>query len=233
MDFQVIASGSTGNCYLVDDGETKLLIEAGVPIATIQKSCGYHLADCSGCLVSHCHGDHAAHVGALLKKGVDIYASGGTIAACKWVGHRVHPISAQVLFSCGSWICLPFDTDHDAPEPLGFLLQSTVTQEKLLYFTDTPKLRFRFTNVSVIAAECNYDRDTLMQAVESGTTPIEAVARICKSHMGLGSLLQMLGSNDFSSLQRIYLIHLSNRHADEKLIKRAVQEAAGVEVIIC
>ena len=88
---------------------------------------------------------------------------------------------------------IPFDTDHDAPEPLGFLLQSTVTQEKLLYFTDTPKLRYRFADVSVIAAECNYDRDTLMQAVESGTTPIEAVARICKSHMGLRSLLQMLG----------------------------------------
>ncbi len=233
MDIKVIASGSTGNCYIISDGKTRFVLEAGVPLAAVQRGCGFTLTGCAGCLISHSHGDHAKHAAALLRKGVDIYASQGAIDACGLSGHRVNAIRAHDQFALNTWTCLPFDIKHDAPEPLGFLMQSGATGEKLLYFTDTPILKYKFSGVTHIMAECNYDRETLMQSVEEGITPIEAVGRICESHMGLDALLTILGANDLSCLRKIYLIHLSSRHADEKRIKRAVQEATGVEVVVC
>lgn len=233
MDIKIIASGSTGNSYLVSDGKSRLLIEAGVPLATMQRGCGYTLTTCAGCLISHNHGDHAGHAKAVLNKGVDIFTSAGTIAAVGLSGHRVHAVTSREPFIVGTFECMSFDVEHDAPEPFGFLLRSTVTREKLLYFTDTPMLRYQFRGVTIMMAECNYDRDTLMNAVECGSTPVESVHRLCDSHMGLDALLEILSANDISDLRKIYLIHLSNRHANEKRIKKAVQAATGVEVIVC
>ena len=233
MDIQVVASGSTGNCYSISDGKTRLLIEAGIPVAEIQRAVGYRLTGCDACLVTHAHGDHAKHAAALAKKTVDIYASAGTIEACGLTGHRIHAVKALNRFTIGTFECLPFDVKHDAPEPLGFLLRSKLTGEKLLYFTDTPLLNYKFPGVQIVMAECNYDHTTLMEAVESGSTPIESIGRICGSHMGLDSLLMVLGANDLSQLRQIYLIHLSNRHANEQRIKKAIQEATGAEVIVC
>lgn len=233
MDIKIMASGSTGNSYLISDGHTRLLIEAGIPVPAIQRGCGYSLTGCAGCLISHSHGDHAGHAKALLKKGVDIYASAGTIGAVGLSGHRVHAVNNREQFQIGTLVCMGFDVEHDAPDPLGFLIQSTETHEKLLYFTDTPMLRYQFRGLTHIMAECNYDRETLMDAVERGTTPVESVHRLCSSHMGLDALLEILAANDLKKLRKLYLIHLSNRHANEQRIKRAVQEATGVEVIVC
>lgn len=233
MDIQSIASGSTGNCYVISDGKTSLMIEAGIPVAEMQKAIGFRLTGCGGCLVSHSHGDHAKFAAALAKKSVDIYASAGTISACELTGHRIHTVKALNRFSVGTFVCLPFDVKHDAPEPLGFLIKSRVTGEQLLYFTDTPLLNYKFPGVNIMMAECNYDRDTLMAAVHCGSTPIEAVGRICESHMGLDALLIVLAANDLTQLRQVYLIHLSNRHANAQTIKKAVQAATGAEVIIC
>ena len=49
----------------------------------------------------------------------------------------MHPVKALEEFQLGTFQVLPFDVEHDVPEPLGFLLTSTATGEKLLYFTDT------------------------------------------------------------------------------------------------
>lgn len=233
MDIQVIASGSTGNCYMISDGKTRLLVEAGIPVAEIQRAIGFRLTGCDACLVSHSHGDHAKHAAALAKKSVDVYASAGTIEACSLAGHRIHAVKARNQFNVGTFACMPFDVKHDAPEPLGFLLRSHLTGERLLYFTDTPLLRYKHPRVQIIMAECNYDRQTLMAAVESGATPVEAIRRICSSHMGLDSLLFVLGANDLSQLRQIYLLHLSSRHANEQRIKQAIQAETGAEVIVC
>lgn len=55
MKIKVIASGSKGNCYLIDDGETKLLIECGIPFKQIQIGCDFKLSSVAACLVSHEH----------------------------------------------------------------------------------------------------------------------------------------------------------------------------------
>ena len=41
MDIRVISSGSAGNCYLIDDGKTALLLDAGIAFSEIQKAMNF------------------------------------------------------------------------------------------------------------------------------------------------------------------------------------------------
>lgn len=55
IDIKTLASGSSGNCYIIDDGSTKLMIECGLPINQIKKKGGFCVHEMSGCLISHEH----------------------------------------------------------------------------------------------------------------------------------------------------------------------------------
>ena len=128
---------------------------------------------------------------------------------------------------------LPFDVQHDAPEPLGFLFTSVETGEKLLYFTDTYYIKYKFQGLTHIMAECNYDAETLQRSVDAGYIPIELVPRLVKSHMSLEHFLDLLKANDLSKVRQIYLLHLSNNNSDEKRFKEEVQKLTGAEVYVC
>jgi phosphoribosyl 1,2-cyclic phosphodiesterase len=55
LDIKALASGSTGNCYIVSDSNTTIMIECGISITRIKKGCGFKLHEIQGCLVSHEH----------------------------------------------------------------------------------------------------------------------------------------------------------------------------------
>ena len=233
MEIKVIASGSKGNAYRISDGETSLLLDAGIPINRLQEALNFNLLDIDGCLVTHSHGDHTRAVPALLRLGVDVYTSQGTIDACCLSGHRIHAVKALAPITIGTLSILPFDVQHDAPEPLGFLVTSMATVEKLLYFTDTYYVKYCFSGLTHIMAECNYSEDGIMQSVAAGYIPQELVPRLLKSHMSLEHLLEMLKANDLSQVKQIYLLHLSDNNSDEKLFKAEVQKLTGTEVYVC
>ena len=134
------------------------------------------------------------------------------------------------MFTVGTFRVLPFDIQHDAPEPLGFLLKSTITDEKLLYFTDTYYLKYKFSGITHILCEANYDPDILLRRVELGEVPGMLADRVISSHMSIDHLEDFLRVCDLSKLRKIWLCHLSdgNSNADEFL--KRIQRLTGVEV---
>lgn len=233
MNITVIASGSSGNAYRIDDGETSLLLDAGIPLRLIKQALNFRVRDIAGCLITHAHGDHAKAAGDLAKVGVDIYTSKGTLDACRLTGHRMKAVEALKEINIGTFAVLPFDVQHDAPDPLGFLLTSRATGEKLLYFTDTYYIKYRFTGLTHIMGECNYSMDIIEQSVRNGYIPPELVPRLIKSHMSLDHFLDLLRANDLRQVKQIYLLHLSNNNSDAERFKEAVQKLTGTEVYVC
>jgi len=233
MDIKILASSSAGNAYRISDGRTSLLLDAGIPIKAIQVGCEFKVTQMDGCFVSHSHKDHSKAARDLAKLGVDIYTSKGTIEACGLSGHRIHAVKALQELTIGTFKVLPFDVQHDAPEPLGFLFTSVETGEKLLYFTDTYYIKYRFQGLTHIMAECNYDKDSLQRSVDAGYIPIELVPRLVKSHMSLEHFLDLLRANDLRKVRQIYLLHLSNNNSDERQFKEEVQKLTGAEVYVC
>ena len=135
MDIQVIASSSAGNAYAVSDGQTRLLLEAGISIKQIRRSVNFGVSQLAGCLISHSHADHSKAVQGLMDAAVNCYMSQATATEIGAGGHRVQIIEPLRQFRLGTWTVLPFPAVHDV-ECLGFLLAGG-DGAKLLYLTDS------------------------------------------------------------------------------------------------
>jgi phosphoribosyl 1,2-cyclic phosphodiesterase len=144
---------------------------------------------------------------------------------------RTKIIQSKKAFKVGTWDVLPFDTIHDSPEPLGFLLANQ-TGEKLLYITDTMYCKYRFNGLTHIMIEANFARDILDDNVTKGIIPHEMKRRLIKTHFSLDNVKEFLKANDLSRVQQIYLIHLSDNNSDEARFKREIQSLTGKPVYI-
>lgn len=231
MDIKVIASGSKGNAYRIRDGTTSLLLECGIPIRLIQQALDYHLTDIDGCLISHEHGDHSRAVQDVLKAGIDIYTSDGTAAALGLAGHHIKVLKPKVPVVIGSLTILPFDTEHDAAEPLGFLIADQLG-EKLLFATDTYYIKYKFQSLTHIMIECNYSVDILNRNIAAGRVPGVLKNRLLKSHFSLEHVKEFLKANDLSVVREIWLLHLSDNNSDAVRFKQEIEELTGKMVFI-
>lgn len=232
MDIKVLASGSKGNSYLISDGNTPLLIEAGIPYKRIQQDLNFKTSEIAGCLVSHSHADHSKAVADLLKAGIDIYASYETFDALLLDGHhRAYPIKPLQPFNIGTWAILPFETQHDCLGALGFLLASK-TGEKVLFITDSYYCKFKFTGLNYILIECNYALDILNKNLDAGRVPEALKKRVLTSHFSLENVKGFLKANDLTQVRQIHLLHLSDDNSDAERFRREIEALTGKPVYV-
>lgn len=66
----VIGTGSKGNAYLVQVGDSKLLLDAGMPAAKVRKFNNNKIADIDAFFVTHTHDDHCKYIDDYLKMGI-------------------------------------------------------------------------------------------------------------------------------------------------------------------
>ena len=130
MELRTLASGSTGNCILVSQGESHLLIDAGIScrrITSALRTLDIPADKLLGVLVTHEHSDHISGLGALVKRlGVPVYTSPGTarqlIRRMAWPVGLLREVAPGAGFSVGPFEGMGFATSHDAEEPMGFAL---------------------------------------------------------------------------------------------------------------
>lgn len=231
IDIKTIASGSSGNAYLIDDGRSRLLLECGIRYKDIQIALNFDTKDIIGCLISHEHKDHTKGLKDVLRAGIDCYMSKGTAEAEGIEHHRVKVIENKKQFRIGSWRVKPFDVEHDAAEPFGFLLQSD-SGGKLLFATDTYYVKYRFSGLTHIMIECNFSIEILDSNIAAGYVQPFLKRRLLQSHFSLENVIEFLKANDLSNLQEVHLLHLSSGNSDEIEFKRKVQEVTGKPVYI-
>lgn len=226
IEIKTIATGSKGNAYIVTDGITPLLLECGISYRDIQRAFDFKMSQVAGCLVSHEHGDHIKSLKDILKAGIDVYMSEGTKQAIGSDHHRIQTVKPKTQFTLGTWTIMPFDTEHDVSEPMGFLLANRLG-EKLLFATDTYFIRYRFPGLTHIMVECNYDMSILNENIALGRVPAIMKKRLMKSHFSLDNVKEFLRANDLSKVQEIWLLHLSDNNSDEVLFKQEIAELTG------
>jgi phosphoribosyl 1,2-cyclic phosphodiesterase len=233
MDILSLASSSAGNCYRISDGRTALLLEAGITIQKIKQGLDYKLSDIDGCLISHSHADHCKAAQDIMLSGIDVYATWETFNAAHLGGHRSNVVDIHKQFTINTFAIKAFETQHDCPGSVGYLIYSTATREKLVFITDSYYVRYVFSGLTHIMVECNYAVDILQTNVSNGSLPEAQRARLVKSHFSLEHVKQFLGANDLRQVQEIYLIHLSAGNSDAARFKREIQAVTGKRVIVC
>lgn len=231
INIQTLATGSKGNCYLISDGISSLLLEAGIPFKDIQSGLQFDTSHIVGCLITHEHQDHCKGVRDVLKRGINCYMSEGTKGMLGIEHHNIHGVGSKVKFEIGTWTILPFDVEHDVSNPLGFLIVNQ-EGEKLLFATDTYFIRYKFAGLNYIMVECNYSLDILNENIKSGRVHKGMKKRLLRSHFSLDNVKEFLSVNDLSKVQEIHLLHLSDSNSCEKRFKKEVQETTGKMVIV-
>lgn len=233
MELQVIGTGSSGNCYVLRAGGAHgqaLLLDAGLPVMKIVKAVkGWRSV--IGCLITHEHLDHAKSAEEIAKYGIRTYATQGTIDKIPRIGRLTQLNRAESLrsFTLGEFTVMAFDTEHDAAEPVGWLIRYEPTGETALYATDTYYLRHTFPGVHYWIVECNYTEGILQEQLEAGELAEELRGRLIKSHMSLRRLCDALEANDLTETRAIVLVHLSDERSDEKTMVETVKAVAGID----
>ena len=212
-----LASGSKGNAIYVSDGETRILIDAGLSGIEIRRRLERRklaAETLDAIVVSHEHIDHIKGVGVLARKfDLPVYMTPQTAAAAAPVMGKV---TSTVHFSCGrafqinELVIHPFSTSHDATDAAGFTISANGA--KMGIATDlgiaTRMVREHLKGSSLVIVEANHD----LTMLEQGPYPWPVKQRI-KSRMGHLSNVDsrdLIGEILHSNLKHVILGHLSD-----------------------
>lgn len=228
INIQNIASGSAGNCYIISDSKTNLMIECGVSPIYLKKRCDIALSEIDGALISHCHDDHAKYTQKYMDKGVDCFASKKTIEQIGCDGHRLNELPDNYDTTLiGTFLISQFRLSHDVKGHRGFYIKSK--EGSILYITDTPICNYKFPPISHIMIECNYKRSLMNK---NKKYPNFLKQRIIKNHMELETTKNFLKRTVSKITTEIHLIHMSKDNSDKELFKREIMELTGKQVFI-
>lgn len=230
MKLSILGSGSSGNCYIIQNDKEALIIECGVNIGLVKKALDFNVSKVSGCVSTHRHSDHFGKAKDIIGSGIDLYASGGTFENSGLSGHHVKIMKSLKKYHIGNFMVVPFDVKHDVPEPFGFLIDHPETG-RLLFLTDSFYVPQTFSGLNHILVEVNYDPDILDHNTLNGSIPAFVRNRILSSHMSIDTCLDMLKANDLTNVNNIVLLHLSDGNSDEKSFIDKVKNATGKNVI--
>lgn len=235
IDIKTVATGSSGNCYILDDGHTQLMIECGIPFSEVLKKTNFDIRRVVACLVSHEHKDHCVGVAQLVKRsGIKVYATYGTIAGfenVKELKGKIHEEDRQGMEYnqqyrlAGGWLVTAFKVVHEGLQPSGFLIES-VAGDRLVFVTDTNNINYTFSDLTHILVEANYKNDYLL---ENGYDQ-KLINRVQDSHLELNKSIDFVKRCQKMSdrLQNVTLIHLSNANSNADEFKREMEKATGI-----
>ena len=232
MQIEVLGSSSAGNAYIVSDGQTSILLDAGIPYKELQKKSNFKIHEVTACFISHEHGDHSKAVKDLLDAAIDVYALPETLSALKVSNHHRAKVVEIGGMHINTMIVLPILMHHDCP-CVGYMVYSTNTNERLFFATDTYKITVNPQGVDYLILEINYQKEIVNRLVNDGVMESSIRARLLFSHYELSKALNWLKRIDKSRLKRIYVAHLSSGNSNESEIKNTLIENFGIPITIC
>lgn len=238
MRLVVFASGSGGNCALLSDGDTHLLIDAGISLKRIREALGTQrlsLSDLTGILITHEHSDHVAALPMLLKYTALPFFAPRTVghALCRTLTDfepRWQPIAPLEPFSVGTLLVTAFPTPHDTDESVGYRFEKCGVS--FAFCTDTgcvtETMLSHLLGCRSVVIEANHDSEMLL----SGPYPIPLKRRILSEHGHLSnadcaSLACRLAENGTEAVVLAHLSRENNRPAKAFDAVRSALDQAG------
>ena len=232
LRFRVLGSGSTGNATLVEAGETRILIDAGLgprSLAERVQDAGVDPASLAAIFVSHEHSDHSRGAAPFSAKwGVRLAGSRGTYAAAGFgaveiAGYDV--LVAGATRRVGALTVTAVALPHDAAEPLAFVVAADGAS--LGHATDFGQVSRTmveaFRPCDALLMESNYDAAML----RDGPYPWSLKERILGplGHVSNDDVARYLGSGLGESCRTVVLAHLSQKNNHPEVARMAAEVA--------
>ncbi len=219
MRVHVFASGSGGNCLLLEDRNTRILIDAGISKRRVDAaltSLGLTMGDIGGVLITHEHSDHICALESLVRRsGTPVYAP-RTVKARLWgmlpeLDGLLREIPVEEPFPLGELLVTAFHTSHDTDESVGYRVEGSGVYA---HATDTgcvtEEMRAALSGADTVLLESNHDE----QMLRYGPYPFFLKRRILseRGHLSNAACAAFAAELAAGGTKRIILGHLSQEN---------------------
>ncbi|NLV83674.1 MAG: MBL fold metallo-hydrolase [Spirochaetales bacterium] len=244
--YSVLASGSSGNGYVISDGECAVLFDAGFSLREIKRrvvNAGIDFATVQALFLTHLHPDHSRTAGIFARQTLlPVYMHESLqiepdMAALRIPVHLSHYFTPGLTVRLGPFSIVPFITSHDSPNSVGFFI--SVRDKAFMLLTDTgmiyPHMLEFASRCDVLFLEANYDPELL----KNGPYPWFLKQRISGNEGHLSNLeaVRVLRESNVARKERreVYLCHLSKINNNPERLQQYLseQDSLNAECIIC
>lgn len=227
ISLYTVASGSSGNCYLIYTDETKILLDVGVSGKKIIEeigNLGFVNEQIDGILLTHEHQDHIKSIRKMSKvtKNSIVFASKGTIdfVEDKISKEKIEIVRHNDELYIGNILVKAFQLSHDAKEALGYTFE--YRKRRITVITDsgyiTKDIEKIVEDTDLLVLESNYERNVLLV----GNYPYYLKKRIDSRYGHLSNeqaaicICNMLQKRNKKGMPIIRLAHLSKENNTPK-----------------
>ena len=212
-----LGSGSKGNCHILSDGKTSVMIDAGLTTRGMKAGlddAGMQLSDLEGILLTHEHADHVRSL-PYLSEVLPVYSHEDTLRTLDYYAEGVRAdrlYAVEGSFQLGGFYVTPFRVSHDAAHPFGFIVENG--ESKVGYLTDTgyvsKGIMKTLSGCDTVILESNHDKELLLR----GGYPEALKRRILsdKGHLCNDESAECVCDLVRSGAKKILLAHISENN---------------------
>ena len=232
MQICTLASSSSGNCTLVREGATNILIDAGISMRRITcsvRELGLEPSMLTAVLVTHEHNDHICGLATMVKNyNIPVYAprlvaenAQGVIPA---LCGRISTIPVGEDFIIGGLEVRAFHTPHDTQESVGYKIRSG--NRTFALATDmglvSEEVLTELIGVNAAVLEANHD----ITMLKNGPYPYALKKRILsdRGHMSNRLCSRLAGRLFENGAEKLILGHLSSENNTPELAYETVKQ---------
>ena len=231
MRLITFASGSGGNCTLVQGGGASVLVDAGISLRRIRTALNGHglgVDDLDAVVITHSHTDHVSALKMLTKyHAVPVYVTGRTAEqlcgmAPELTG-RLRAVDPETPFSLGALTVTAFSTPHDTPGSVGYILEGP--EGRMGVCTDTGcvtgEMLRHLVGCRAALIEANHDPDRLLRGPYPW--PLKRRIRSESGHLSNEDCASLACALAAGGAESIVLGHLSRENNTPRLAFEAVR----------
>ena len=247
LRFLSLSSGSSGNCYYLGTDQYAILIDAGIPVRTIQKILrenGLSFGKIMAVLITHDHTDHIRSAGSLGELyHLPVYSTKAVHSGMErnyGMSKKLTAASRRILerdvafeIPGTEFRVTPFTVPHDSTDNVGYYIEfgQACNPVRFCLATDvgfvTPDIRHFLGKADHVVMESNHDIDMLM----NGPYPQYLKKRVRGEggHMSNRECAELIHDIFHPGLKHIFLCHLSHENNDPDLAYKTAAKALQSE----
>jgi phosphoribosyl 1,2-cyclic phosphodiesterase len=226
-----LASGSSGNAYLIETSSTAIVVDAGMPAIRLRNyllAVKVSLKKIAAIVVTHDHHDHMSGAAALAHTlRVPVYGTTDTLSKLSSRRAEREACVPNRAFRIGDFSLTPFAVPHDARDAVGYLIEGNGYRIGLAVdLGHVPASVQDFLNqADLVILDCNHDLGKL----HGGPYPRALKQRIVSAdgHLSNDQAGACIAECLAHRPRSFWLAHLSKENNSGPLALRAVRGHTG------
>lgn len=138
----VVGTGSSGNCYILENLGQKLILDAGRPIKEVKQALKFNVRNIEGVIISHRHRDHSEYAKDFEKMGIPVWKPYEKEEQSQLRAFGNYTVRSIPLRSQNGWC----HTNSDGTECPVYAFIILIDDRRILYMTDFLYSPYTFKN---------------------------------------------------------------------------------------